>query len=95
MNKKKISIALYRLSDANLQVKAGHIIDSLTNNEYFTIPTPPLSEVRAALQDFSTAIAKAKDGSRYDVIIKKGKRKTQATKSWRSKGDAQPFQAKS
>jgi hypothetical protein len=79
MNKKKISIALYRLSDANLQVKAGHIIDSLTNNEYFTTPTPPLSEVRTALQDFTTATAKAKDGSRYDVVIKKEKRETLLT----------------
>ena len=74
MTKKKISINLNNLNDAALQVKAEHIIDSLTNNEYFTSPTPSLSEVQAALQEFTTAAVKAKEGARVDVSIKNDKK---------------------
>lgn len=75
MTKKKISINLNNLNDAALQVKAEHIIDSLTNNEYFTSPTPSLSEVQTALQEFTTAVVKAKEGARVDVSIKNDKKK--------------------
>jgi len=74
MNKKKISIALYRLNDASLQVKAEHIIESLTNNVHFTTPTPTLAEVRTALQQFTVALAKAKERAKLDVVIKNERR---------------------
>ena len=74
MAKKKISITFSNLNDAALQVKAEHIIESLTNNEYFTSPTPSLTEVQAALQEFTTAAVKAKEGARLDVSIKNDKK---------------------
>lgn len=74
MYKKKISIALNNLNDADLQVKAEHIVDCLTNNAFFTTPSPTLAEVKTVLQEFTTATAKAKDRSRVDIIIKNEKR---------------------
>ena len=74
MNKIKITTALYKLSDASLQVKTEHIITCLTNNEYFTTPSPPLAEVKAALQTFVDATAIAQNRSKYDVLIKNNKR---------------------
>lgn len=75
MNKIKIITALYKLTDAGLQVKAEHIIKCLTHNEYFTNPTPSLAEVKTALQEFASAMAIAQNRSKYDVLIKNNKRK--------------------
>lgn len=74
MYNKKISVTLYKLNDADLHVKAEYIINCLTNNVYFTNPSPSLAQVKTALQEFSTAITKAKYKSSLDIIIKKEKR---------------------
>lgn len=74
MKKSKITIALYKLSDANLQVKTEHIIQCLTNNEYFSTPSPPIAEVKVALKEFIDANAIALNRSKLDVSIKNDKR---------------------
>lgn len=74
MYKKKISVDLNRLNDAALQIKAEHVIECLTDNEYFTTPTPPLSEVKIALAEFTAAANKAQDRSKFDVAVKNEKR---------------------
>lgn len=76
MNKKKVSIDLNRLNDADLQLKAEYIIACLTNNEYFINPYPSLTEIKTVLHDFSDAVTKAQDRSRVDIAIRRSKRES-------------------
>lgn len=74
MFSKKILISFSTLSDAELQVKAQSVLDALTDNPFFTNPSPSLTDVKTALQDFVAATSKAKNRDKVDVIIKKQKK---------------------
>lgn len=69
-------MSLVKLSDANLILKAELIIDSLTNNSYFTAPVPDLASVQDALQNFKTAVVQAKEGGKTEALIKNDRRTT-------------------
>lgn len=59
-----ITTRFERLSDANLDILARRVIASLTANEYFSDPQPPLQAVLEQQQRFAQLLVPAKDGSR-------------------------------
>ena len=58
------------LSDGNLESVALSIIDSMTDNANFPNPVPSLSEVTAAVTDFSSALSGAKSGDKAQIELK-------------------------
>jgi hypothetical protein len=63
-----------KLSDDNLQGRAGQINLSMVGNANFPTPTPTLATLQAAISDFALAVSKAKTGSELDRAIKNDKR---------------------
>jgi hypothetical protein len=74
MSKIRITNDFEHLSDANLQVKASSIIDSLKDNPHFPDPKPDLAAVTEALEAFSNALTTAQAGNHADIAIKNQKR---------------------
>src|SRR6478672_2905144 len=56
------------LSDAELTVKTGFIINSRKDNVYFPNPIPTLAEVKAALDAFTAALANMGTGKEQTII---------------------------
>ena len=63
-------------SDTELSVQVGNVLDKMTDNPYFTTPTPPLTEIKATLTSFNASLVKAEKGSAEDRVIRN---------SWRAK----------
>lgn len=59
-----------RLGDADLCVKAGAILTSLTDNPHFPAPYPSLTEVADTLTAYSTAVQKAADKGLQQIAEK-------------------------
>ena len=74
MKNSKIVISFTNLSDGNLESKALFIVDAMTDNPNFPNPVPALSDVSAALADYSNALSLAKTRDRTQVAIKNIKR---------------------
>ncbi len=74
MKPSKVVISFTSLSDGNLEAKALSIIDAMTDNPNFPNPVPPLSDLSAALTDYSNALSGAKTKDRTMVAIKNIKR---------------------
>lgn len=75
MKKVKIITSFGKYNDANLEQKAELILNSLENNSFFTTPTPPLTELRTAVEAFDLAIIKAKEGGKTEQLERENKRK--------------------
>lgn len=58
------------MSDAKLEARANAIKTALTGNPSFPTPDPGLAEFQTAINDFSTAAAKAEKGSQNDKDVK-------------------------
>jgi len=67
-------------TDTELGVTGTNIMDKMTDNHYFTTPTPPLADVTATITSYYAALAKAEKGSSEDRVIKN---------SWRAKLESQ------
>lgn len=76
MKSPRITTSFTALSDGNLEKKALAIIDAMTDNANFPTPTPALSDVSAALTDYSNALSLAQNRDKLQVAIKNTKRKT-------------------
>lgn len=70
----RITNGFDKLSDANLETRAGAILSAMTANVSFPTPSPTLVVVQTATTDFAIALAKAKTGSEYDKAFKNSKR---------------------
>ena len=70
----RITNGFDKLSDANLETRAGAILSAMTGNVSFPTPSPALATVQTAATDFAIALAKAKTGSEYDKAFKNSKR---------------------
>ena len=75
MSTVKIITGFARMRDGKLAVRAQTIVDSMTGNEYFPAPTPPLVDVHAALLAYKDALTSALDGGKISTIVKRDKRK--------------------
>lgn len=74
MNVLRITNGFNRLSDNDLEAKANSIITAMTGNPDFPTPTPTLAVLQAASDDFSAALAIAKNGSPYEKAVKNTKK---------------------
>ena len=74
MKNSKIVIGFTTLSDGNLEAKALSIIDAMTDNANFPTPSPTLSDVSAAITEYSSALAGAKTRDKTQVANKNIKR---------------------
>lgn len=74
MNVLRITNGFNRLSDNDLEAKANSIITAMTGNPDFPTPTPTMAVLQAASDDFSAALAIAKNGSPYEKAVKNEKR---------------------
>jgi hypothetical protein len=59
-----------RYTDAELNVKAGHIVTCMTNNASFPNPLPTLAEVTTANAQYKESLDKVSDGSKADTVTK-------------------------
>jgi hypothetical protein len=59
-----------RLSDANLDLRAGTVVTGLTGNPAFPVTTPPIAEFGALRTAYSTALAESYSGERNAIAIK-------------------------
>ena len=71
----KLNISWARYSDAELETKARHILDSMTGNTNFPNPVPTLLELKAAVEKFSTDLAASKTRTLMLVAEKNKSRK--------------------
>ena len=79
MNLLRITNGFDKLPDSELEVRSANIIASITGNTYFPTPTPSLTEVQAALDTFSAALAIARTGSSLEKAIKNQKKQALVT----------------
>jgi hypothetical protein len=75
MKSPKVVIGFATLSDGNLEIKALSIVDAMTDNANFPTPDPTLSDVNAAITDYSNALSGAKTRDKTQVAVKNIKRK--------------------
>lgn len=70
MKKQKINLNFKFYTDSAFLNKAGHIVSSMTNNEFFPTPVPPLADVQEALSAYNVALIAAADLGRTNVASK-------------------------
>ncbi len=75
MRKQKVLIDFSSYSDSGLAAQAQSIETAMTGNANFTTPTPPLTDLTAAITAFNTAMTDASTGDHTTVEIKNQKRK--------------------
>jgi hypothetical protein len=59
-----------RLSDADLCLKAGTILASITGNSYFPSPSPTVADLKETINSYSLAVQKAQDKSLQQIAEK-------------------------
>ncbi len=74
--KNKIKFNFMRLSDSDLETKAGFILQSMTGNPHFLTPIPTLADLQTAVAAYSAALVNAADKSRMKVAEKNQARQT-------------------
>src|SRR5271156_6673975 len=74
MRNSKIIINFPTLSDGNLEAKALSIVDKMTDNANFPNPVPPLSDLSAAVTEYSSAFSMAQNKDKVQIAIKNIKR---------------------
>lgn len=68
-----------KYADLELVTKAGHIVEKMSRNPYFTTPDPELADITAANSAFIAALARVQNGSKEDTVIKNNCRATLET----------------
>ena len=68
--KGKIKFSFIRLTDSDLETKAGFILQSMTGNPNFLTPIPTLVDLQTALTIYSSALVNAEDRSRLRIAEK-------------------------
>lgn len=69
------SFSKSRLSDSEIIVSGNTVSVNMENNPYFPTPSPGVTAIRTATDEFLAAEQKAQSGSREDVAVKNQKRK--------------------
>lgn len=64
-----------RYSDAELSVKASHVVEQMTGNVHFPEPVPPLVAITSANVLYILSLNNAENGSREYTVIKNNNRK--------------------
>lgn len=64
-----------RYTDAELSIKSNHVVEQMTGNAAFPVPSPPLSELTVANNNYALSLTKVESGSREDTVIKNNYRK--------------------
>jgi hypothetical protein len=72
----KALINISKTRDSELANKAQNIVNKMSINPYFTNPLPPLLTIQEYIAAYSTALVKAKDGSKEDTANKNACRLT-------------------
>lgn len=70
----RITNGFDRLTDAALETRANSILTAMTGNSSFPNPTPTLADVQTLLSAYSTALAKADQGSPLEKAVKNQKK---------------------
>lgn len=65
-----------RYTDADLNVKAGHIVTCMTGNANFQNPNPALEVVSTANTDYKEGLDKSQSGNKADTVNKNNLRAT-------------------
>lgn len=71
---KKINLGFSRYTDAALLVLAQAILAALTGNAFFTTPTPALTVLQTAINDYMAALSAAQEGGKTNVATKNAKK---------------------
>jgi len=76
MGNSKVSIdfSTGKFADGPLANKASAIADKMDGNPNFATPLPPVKDLRTAISDYLSALAKVEFGSREDTVIKNNMR---------------------
>jgi len=59
-----------KYADSDFTIKAGHIVEKMTDNTNFATPEPALANLTAANNALLAAMAKVQSGNREDTVIK-------------------------
>jgi hypothetical protein len=70
----KVSLALFKLPDAQLIIQTDKIIGNMTGNAAYPTPTPSLASVQTASTAFQNALAEAADGGKMKTAEKNAAR---------------------
>jgi hypothetical protein len=76
MRTQKALINFSKTKDNDLSNTAQNIVNKMSLNPYFTDPQPPLATLQDAINAYTTALVKAKDGSKEDTANKNACRLT-------------------
>lgn len=75
MRKQKVRIDFAHTKDNDLAENSQLIHDKLNGNPYFPFPPVTMADLQIAIDKFSTALIKSKDGTKKDTADKNAKRK--------------------
>jgi hypothetical protein len=70
----KIRSSFGKMKDADLAIKALHILTEMTNNDAFPTPFPPLAEISTAFEEYRLALNQVATGGRFLTETKNQKR---------------------
>ena len=79
MRVQKAIVSFTKVRDSEIANTAQNIVNKMTINPYFTDPQPPLTTIQEYIAAYSTALVKAKDGSKEDTANKNACRLTLET----------------
>ena len=79
MRVQKAIVSFTKVRDSEIANTAQNIVNKMTINPYFTDPQPPLITIQEYIIAYSTALVKAKDGSKEDTANKNAWRLTLET----------------
>lgn len=69
-NKVSKNFSSNKYTQAQLKVKADHIIDEMTDNPHFPTPSPTLEVLTTASANYGNALEKAQNGNKEDTVLK-------------------------
>jgi len=64
-----------RYTDLELSVKASHVVEQMTGNAHFPTPSPALTTITSANNNYIVCLNKVGNGSREDTVLKNDSRK--------------------
>ncbi len=79
MRAQKAIVSFTKVRDSEIANTAQNIVNKMTINPYFTDPQPPLITIQEYIAAYSSALVKAKDGSKEDTANKNACRLTLET----------------
>jgi len=74
MKNQKAIISFAKVKEHDFTDLAQNIVNKMTGNAYFPKPTPTLSVLQAAINEYADALAKCNDGTKVDTDNKNTKR---------------------